>query len=112
MVSNPLAFLNKGIRSLQIALDLHMAAWILNQQHRLWSSASTLTAFAKNSHPERLACTVSPDFEAGSFNVVLEFTNGDQWVARVPCMPWSPMLERRMRSDMLGYELIARRILS
>ena len=70
-----------------------------------------LSLLAKNSHPERLTCTVSPDFEDGSFNVVwfLEFSNGDQWVARVPRARWSPMLERRMRSDMLGYELIARR---
>jgi hypothetical protein len=54
---------------------------------------------------------VSPDSEVGCFNVIwfLEFSNGEQWVARVPRASWSPMLERRMRSDMLGYELIARR---
>jgi len=68
-----------------------------------------LSLLATNSHPKSLTCTVSPHFEAGSFNVVwfLEFSNGDQWVARVPQAPWSPMLERRLRSDMLGYELIA-----
>ena len=60
-----------------------MAAWILNQQHpsvveRI--NLDCLSLLAKNSHPERLACTVSPDFEAGSFNVVwfLEFTSGSQ----------------------------------
>ena len=70
-----------------------------------------LSLLAIHSHPEGLPCTVSPLFEVGSFNVIwfLVFSNGDQWVARVPQAPWSPMLERRLRSDMLGYELIARR---
>jgi len=70
-----------------------------------------LALVATKTHPEGLTCTVNPHFETGSFNVVwfLEFSNGDQWVARVPRAPWSPMLERRLRSDMLGYELISHR---
>ncbi|KIM35910.1 hypothetical protein M413DRAFT_32142 [Hebeloma cylindrosporum] len=69
-----------------------------------------LASIATKIHPSKLPCVVDPIYASGSFNVVwfITFNNGDEWVARVPRLRWSPMLERRLRSDMLAYELISK----
>ena len=64
-----------------------------------------LQLLAKKSHPEGL----SPDSEVGSFNVIwlLEFSNGLR--RRESLVRHDPRLLERMRFNMPGYELIARR---
>ncbi|PPQ79714.1 hypothetical protein CVT25_003285 [Psilocybe cyanescens] len=53
-------------------------------------------------------CTVTPVPKVGAFNVVwfLDFADGAQWVFRTPIVEWSPLLEQRMRSDIIAMKLI------
>ncbi|KAF8211586.1 kinase-like domain-containing protein [Mycena galopus ATCC 62051] len=58
-----------------------------------------------------VACTVTPVPKLGTFNAVwfIDFADGDQWVLRTPIAEWSPALEKRMRSDIVGIQLIQSR---
>jgi hypothetical protein len=56
-------------------------------------------------------CTITPIPKVGAFNVVwfIDFADGVQWVFRTPIAEWSPTLEKRLRSDIIGMQLIQSR---
>jgi hypothetical protein len=46
--------------------------------------------------------------KVGAFNVVyfLEFSDGVRWVARIPIVPWSEALRKRMSLDRISLDFI------
>lgn len=65
-------------------------------------------AYCKLTSPTTPNCTVTPVPKVGGFNVVwfVDFANGDQWVFRTPITEWSPLLEKRMRADIITMKFI------
>ncbi|KDR73171.1 hypothetical protein GALMADRAFT_212641 [Galerina marginata CBS 339.88] len=58
-----------------------------------------------------VACTVDPVPKVGAFNAVwfIDFSDGVQWVFRTSIVEWSPIVEKRLQSDMIGMQLIRNR---
>ncbi|PPR05610.1 hypothetical protein CVT26_009132 [Gymnopilus dilepis] len=56
-------------------------------------------------------CTVDPNPKIGAFNAVwfINFSDGMHWVLRTPLIDWSPILEKRLHSDMIAMKLIQSR---
>ncbi|KAJ6486754.1 kinase-like domain-containing protein [Mycena sanguinolenta] len=58
-----------------------------------------------------VACMVHPVPKLGALNAVwfIDFADGGQWVLRTPIAEWNPTLEKRLRSDIVGMQLIQSR---